>query len=126
MNTEIAIVALIVLLAIAVSLLVSALSKPSGSTGEPAEPAKTGKSAEHEKPKKKPAPLGAGKKAGSSPLIVKIPGRNEAKAEEIPDRTNQRPLDEEYAKNNSMWMCPRCETLNSNAEGMCACCGAKR
>ena len=55
MNTEIAIVALIVLLAIAVSLLVSALSKPSGSTGEPAEPAKTGKSAEPEKPKKKPA-----------------------------------------------------------------------
>ena len=116
MNTEI-IVFLLVLLAIVVSLLVSSLCKPSGSTGKPAEPVK---------PEKKPAPHEAGKTAGSSPLIMKIPGRAEAKAAEIPDRTNQRPLDEEYANNNSMWMCPRCETLNSNAEGMCACCGAKR
>jgi hypothetical protein len=37
-----------------------------------------------------------------------------------------RTLDEEYALSHSMWVCPRCETLNDNGFGTCKVCGAIR
>ena len=37
-----------------------------------------------------------------------------------------RTLDEEYALSHSMWVCPRCETLNDNGFGTCKVCGANR
>lgn len=40
--------------------------------------------------------------------------------------TSQKTLDEKYAVEHESWICPRCETINSNSSPICPVCGFTR
>lgn len=52
-----------------------------------------------------------------------FPRSGEGKGEKARDKKT---LDEKYAAEHASWVCPRCETINSNVQSFCPCCGYRR
>ncbi len=48
----------------------------------------------------------------------------DAKTPEQWEKERYGTLDGEYARQNGLWICPRCETLNEEGRTVCAACGA--
>lgn len=88
---------------------------------------------ETRKPEKKDGDTGTGSKlegdlarketTGNASRPEPFPRGGEDKREKARDKKT---LDERYAAEHASWVCPRCETINSDVQSFCPCCGYRR
>lgn len=62
----------------------------------------------------------------TSELKVRITGEEPVKKPEVKRVSGQDSLDSAYAKENHLWICSRCETINLPDSNVCAACGKSR
>ncbi len=64
--------------------------------------------------------------SNAAELKIRLTGDEPVKKTVVTQATGQESLDSVYARNNGLWMCNRCETLNSDGQDRCVACGRRR